>query len=121
MAPKQQPGPGQVVARQTRDGHSLVIDVVGRLGFDLHRQFRQSYEKQPKRYKRYAVNLKQCDSIDSTGLGMLLMLKDFAGLGKEGLLLVHCREEVAQVLKYASFDELFTIQSSSQPRSSAHP
>ncbi len=121
MAPKEQPGPGQVVARQTRDGHSLVIDVVGRFGFDLHRQFRQSYEEQPKRYKRYAVNLKQCDSIDSTGLGMLLMLRDFAGLGKEGLLLVHCCEEVSQVLKYAGFDELFTIQRSSPPRRATPP
>ena len=106
----QTPSPGVVEARETSDGHSLVIDVVGRLGFDMHRDFRRAYEEQPKRYRRYAVNLKQCVSIDSTGLGMLLLLRDFAGLDKEGLMLVHCSSEVANVLTYASFDELFTIQ-----------
>ncbi len=107
---KSKPKIGQVTARQTSNGHSLVINVVGRLGFDIHREFRHAYEKQPKRYQRYAVNLQQCISIDSTGLGMLLMLRDFADVGKENLLLVHCTADVAQVLKYASFEQLFTIQ-----------
>lgn len=101
---------GEITARPTSNGQSLVIDVVGRLGFDQHRQFRRSYEKQPKRFNRYAVNLQRCTVVDSTGLGMLLLLRDYTGLEKENLLLVHCSSEVGHILRYASFEELFTIQ-----------
>lgn len=101
---------GEITARPTSNGQSLVIEVVGRLGFDQHRQFRRSYEQQPKRYSRYAVNLRRCTNVDSTGLGMLLLLRDYTGLEKENLLLVHCSPEVGHILRYASFEELFTIQ-----------
>lgn len=103
----------KVNARLTANQRGLVIDVVGRLGLDIHREFRQSYEQSP-RCERYAVNLQRCLGIDSSGLGMLLILRDFAQVEKSNMLIVNCPERLGKLLGMAKFDQLFTIQNLSQ-------
>lgn len=98
-----------VQTRLTANNQGLVIDVVGRLSLDIHRQFRQSYESSPK-CERYAVNLQRCAGIDSSGLGMLLILKDFAAVSKSNLMIVNCPIRLGKLLGLARFDRLFTIQ-----------
>ncbi len=99
-----------VNARLTANNKGLVIDVVGRLGLEMHRQFRHSYESSP-RCERYAVNLQRCAGIDSSGLGMLLILKDYASVSKGNMLIVNCPSRLGKLLGLAKFDHLFTIQS----------
>ncbi len=102
-----------ITARHTANGRGLVIDVIGRLGLDMHREFRQSYESSPP-CERYAVNLQRCAGIDSSGLGMLLILRDFAAVDKSNMLVVNCPSRLGKLLGIAKFDRLFTIQNLSQ-------
>ena len=101
---------GEVHSRTTSNNKGLVIDVVGFFNVSCLSAFRQTFENKEV-FGRYAVNLQQCKGIDSSGLGMLLMLRDFSRLEQENLLITHCPPEVHNVLRYAKFDELFTILS----------
>jgi anti-anti-sigma regulatory factor len=95
--------------RTTSNNKGLVIDVAGFFNVSCLNQFRCAFESQPRHFPRYAVNMQQCRGIDSAGLGMLLLLRDFSKLDPDNLLITHCPPEVHQVLRYANFDQLFTI------------
>jgi len=48
--------------------------------------------------------------LDSSALGMLLLLKERAGAAGKDLALVQCKDTVRQVLEIACFTKLFTIR-----------
>jgi len=100
---------GRVVVNTTSNGKGLIIGIIGRFNLELHKKFRKVFEEQPRRYERYAVNMQHCTGIDSAGLGMLLILRDFTQLSREDLRLIQCPADVRQVLNYANFEQLFTI------------
>ncbi len=99
---------GDIRSRLTSNNKGLVIDVDGYFTVNCLEEFRSAFEAHPP-MQRYAVNLQQCLGIDSSGLGMLLMLRAYSKLVPKDLLVTHCPETVQNVLKYAKFDQLFTI------------
>ena len=94
---------------QTSDYKGLVITVTGQFNLELHRDFRKAFEAEGRNFERYAVDLRDCTGMDSAGLGMLLILRDHAGLGKDDLVISGAGSSVRQVLSFANFDQLFTI------------
>lgn len=104
-----EPVPKRVIARPNSSHKGLVIEIVGAFNMDIRREFQAAYEGQSDKYQRYAINLKNCTSLDSTGLGLLLVMRDYIGLSKEEILIIHCSPPVRQVLDYANFGELFKI------------
>ena len=91
------------------NGEGLMIEVIGYFSLDLHNDFRRAYEDAGKVFRRYAINMQRCEGISSVGLGMLLLLKDYAQLDRDDLLIIHCPPAVRNVLNYSSFDQIFTI------------
>ena len=57
----------------------LVINVAGRFDFSAHLDFRNAYEDLERRPQSYAVDLADATYLDSSALGMLLLLRDHAG------------------------------------------
>lgn len=101
---------GRVTAYQSKSGAGLVIKVSGDFALDIASDFRRTYEDQRRQYKSYAVNLADCTSISSAGLGMLLILRDFAQVPKNDLVIVNCSQEVRETLKISGFTDIFNIQ-----------
>jgi anti-anti-sigma factor len=100
---------GRIDVRPSDDGEILEICVTGVLGLDLYREFRAAYVHQLEHFTRYCVNLRGCEHIDSSGLGVLLILRDYTGLDRERLTIAECSPEVRRLLSFASFEQLFTI------------
>lgn len=99
---------GEISSRATSNNQSLVINVEGYFNVNCLDEFRRSFESGDV-FQRYAVNLQACQGIDSSGLGMLLMLREYSKLEQNNLLITHCPREVKNVLECAKFDQLFTI------------
>ena len=57
------------------DGQGLTIAVSGRFDFSAHKDFRRSYEDCEKDLKQFTVDLKEATYLDSSALGMLLLLR----------------------------------------------
>lgn len=91
------------------DGRA-VIQLQGRFDFNAHREFREAVESAlASSAKEIHVDLGGVDYLDSSALGMLLMLRDKAKGGGREVSLAKCTGAVKQVLDIANFGKLFRI------------
>jgi anti-anti-sigma factor len=87
------------------------IRLTGRFDFNSHREFRECVDGalQDANAKEVVVDLAAVDYLDSSALGMLLMLRDKARAAGKTTTLSNCRGAVKQVLDIANFGKLFQI------------
>jgi anti-anti-sigma factor len=92
-----------------RDG-KIVIVLQGRFDFNAHREFRESVEQAVKESAgAIQVDLAGVDYLDSSALGMLLMLRDKAKGASKEVVLANARGSVKQVIDIANFGKLFSL------------
>jgi len=94
------------------EGSTGRLVLVGQFDFNMHKDFRQASQEllDNPEIQEIAVDFDQVPFLDSSALGMLLLLKERASLQKKSLLLVNCHDTVQQVLEIACFNKMFTIQ-----------
>lgn len=92
-----------------RDGSTAIV-LQGRFDFNAHREFRDATDLALKETAPdIKVDLAGVDYLDSSALGMLLMLRDKArGVGKS-VTLVNASGPVKQVIEIANFGKLFVL------------
>ena len=88
-----------------------VILLTGRFDFNAHREFRAAYEPliADAAVLGVTVDFSGVDYLDSSALGMLLMLRDKLGGANKEIILTGVRGNVKQVLDIANFGKLFQI------------
>lgn len=91
------------------DGKVLSISVTGRFDATSLDDFRRSYESSDN-VQQYQVDLKETIYLDSSGLGMLLVLRDFAGGDKAQISIANCSPVVKKIFSISNFNQLFDIQ-----------
>jgi anti-anti-sigma factor len=96
-----------VISYQTEGGRKAIIEVHGRFDFRLHREFRLAYEH-AEGARQYWVDLRQATHIDSSALGILLLLRDHAGDSKDDVCIA-AHGEVLKVIQMANFQDLFDV------------
>ena len=91
------------------DGQELTIAIQGRFDFGAHQVFRDAYERVDGTPKRYQVDLQGTTYLDSSALGMLLLLRDHAGGDHAQIRLLNCNGDVRKILAISNFEQLFQI------------
>jgi len=99
-----------ITTTSSPDGNELTIHVQGRFDFSTLQHFRNSYEKHSKKPAAYIVDLKESDYLDSSALGMLLALRDYAGGDTAKVKIANCNPDVKKILVITKLDELFTVE-----------
>lgn len=100
-----------VTSELSQDGQQLTIFITGRFDFASHQAFRSAYEAPtltPSDKLSYVVDLKGTNYLDSSALGMLLLLRDHAGEHSK-IRLVNCSADVIKILTISNFSKLFPI------------
>jgi len=92
------------------DGKELTIKITGRFDFSAHQEFRQVYENASTDIANYVVDMEEATYLDSSALGMLLLLRDHAGGDNSSISIVNCNSDVKKILTISNFGQLFTIQ-----------
>lgn len=92
------------------DGAELVIAIEGRFDFSAHQDFRRCYEDLSAAPQSYCVDMRDTTYLDSSALGMLLLLRDHAGGDSSSVKIVNCSPDVKKILTISNFEQLFTIQ-----------
>ncbi|SMC20537.1 anti-anti-sigma factor [Andreprevotia lacus DSM 23236] len=84
----------------------------GQFDFSAHREFRQVCETliANSSVREVLIDFQNVNYLDSSALGMLLLLKEKIGAANKSLALVNCRDTVKQVLEIACFGKIFTIR-----------
>lgn len=91
--------------------NKAVLALSGRFDFNTHREFREGYESLLKSpgVQTLEINMGSVDYLDSSALGMLLLLKDRAVSCNIQLQITQTTGTVRQILEIANFDKLFSI------------
>jgi len=88
----------------------LTIKIQGHFDFSAHQEFRDAYEKSPGDSKGYVVDMKEATYLDSSALGMLLLLRDHAGGDSSSIEIINCNPDVKKILTISNFEQLFVIK-----------
>ena len=89
-----------------------VIAVAGRFDFSVHAEFRNAYERLLKTggSPNITIDLAGTGYVDSSALGMLLILRDRLGCDSARQRIINCPGSVMDIFRVANFDQLFDIQ-----------
>lgn len=92
------------------DNQTLIIKIEGRFDFSTHQAFRDAYEQGGEKFDSYVVDLSEATYLDSSALGMLLLLRDYAGGDNASIAIENCNKDVRKILTISNFEQLFTIR-----------
>lgn len=105
----------RVSAELSDSGDALTIRVSGNFDFNMHRDFQRAYQNLSSCPTHYCIDLSETRHLDSSALGMLLLLRDHC-LGEGGdcsqcrVELTNANEHVGRILAVSNFDKIFTIR-----------
>ena len=91
---------------------AAVIHLTGRFDFSGHREFKQCCEAALARpeVRRIDVDLDAVEYLDSSALGMLLLLKEQADARALPVALLNCAGMVKEILDVANFGVVFSMR-----------
>lgn len=83
------------------------VNIIGNLDFSSYSSLYQQIQDIPKTTS-LTVDLKNCDDIDSSGLGMLLLIRDKLR-GQALITIENANAMILEKLEISKFDQLFRI------------
>jgi HptB-dependent secretion and biofilm anti anti-sigma factor len=92
------------------DGNRVTIAVSGKFDFQLYDDFRSSYAATAGEGVAYTVDLAETEYLDSSALGMLLLLREHAGGEGADIEITRTSSEVRRILDVANFSKLFRFE-----------
>jgi anti-anti-sigma factor len=92
------------------DKRKIEIRIAGRFDFSLHQHFRDSYINCTEKNVEFTLNLSETTYMDSSALGMILLLKDHAESHSGKITILKPSESVNKILEIAQFHRLLSIE-----------
>ena len=92
--------------------HQARIRLSGRFDFNSHREFKQACDGPLTELAvgEVVVDMGAVEYLDSSALGMLLILRDRGTASNKRIVIENCAGAVDEVLRIANFQKLFTIR-----------
>lgn len=91
-----------------KDGKTLILTVEGRFDESLHRAFREAYAAYAPDL-HYVVDLSRVEQLDSSALGLILLLRSHAGGDAARVTLRGVPDGARGLLELSRFDKLFEM------------
>ena len=88
----------------------ITIAIEERFDFSIHQLFRDAYTTCNEKGSKFTLELSKTSYMDSSALGMILLLKDHADKISGKLTIVNPNETVNKILEIAQFHRLMTIE-----------
>jgi len=98
-----------IEVKKSSDGKEVIIYLDEQFDFAHHKDFREAYRNEPANL-RYRINMARARHLDSSALGMLLLLKKHAGGDAADVILEDVPGEIREVLEVANFHKIFTLR-----------
>jgi anti-anti-sigma factor len=99
-----------VHSKTLNDGKQHIISIEDRFDFSLHQHFRDAYGQNTQKDVTYILDLSKTEYMDSSALGMILLLKDHVQLNSGQLIISKPNDTVKKILEIAQFHRLMTIE-----------
>lgn len=88
------------------------MEMSGRFDFNMHRAFREAYDPVLSKggIQSLEIDMGRVEYLDSSALGMLLLLRERAQTARVSVVLCRPSSAVMQILEIANFNKLFGIR-----------
>jgi anti-anti-sigma factor len=97
----------RLLKQKSSDGKEITISLPEKFDFQLHREFREAYERNDA--KSLVLDMNKTQFMDSSALGMLLQLKEYTDKKNGKISIKNASKNVLQIMQIAHFDKLFTV------------
>jgi anti-anti-sigma factor len=95
-----------ITGEKKGDG-SVTLHISGRFSFACYADFHAAISETST--PRYTIDLSEAEYLDSSALGMLLLLRERVGNDASRVSISGAKGQPSEVLKLANFGRLFTI------------
>ncbi|MEK6747971.1 MAG: STAS domain-containing protein [Pseudomonadota bacterium] len=92
------------------DGKSVTIKIDGSFDFKLHREFRDAYSQNKGASIKFVVDLSNTTYMDSSALGMLLLLREHVGGDASRVMIVNRNPDIKKIFEISNFHQLFEFK-----------
>jgi anti-anti-sigma factor len=99
-----------VKKKVSEDKKNIEISIDGRFDFSLHQNFRDAYINCKEKNSVFTICLLNTTYMDSSALGMILLLKDHAENYSGKVVISKPSEGVNKILEIAQFHRLLSIE-----------
>lgn len=99
-----------IISTASASSNTVTIKVTGNFDFSLHSEFRNSYRNHNEASMTYMIDLSEADYMDSSALGMLMLLKEHAEATGGSVVILKPSEKILRLLTTVKFEKLFKIQ-----------
>lgn len=89
-------------------GKECTIQLPKRFDFSVQSSFRKAYENAAPS-SHFIVDFYNAEYMDSSALGMLLLLREYAGGDLAQITLKNCCADIINILEISNFQKLFAI------------
>lgn len=100
-----------LITHTSDDSRVVTISVQERFDFSVHQHFREAYANCNDNSTEFVLDLAKTTYMDSSALGMILLLKDHAEKLSGSIKIINPSESVRKILEIAQFHRLMTIDS----------
>lgn len=97
-----------ITGNVTDGGKTVSISINGRFDFNIHHDFRNIYRNE-KSDAAYKIDMSGTEYIDSSALGMLLLLREHAGNENANITITGCNNDIKKIFAISNFEKLFNI------------
>jgi len=95
------------ITTTTNNGITRII-IDDKFDYSVHNDFRAAYKDTPVG-TQFIIDMNRTTYVDSSALGMMLLLREHSGENAEKISIVGCNPEVKQILVMSNFKHLFNI------------
>jgi len=97
-----------ITVTKSSDGKTITVNLPSEFDFRSHRDFRETH-KDADSTAQYILDFSVTEHIDSSALGMLLLMREGLGNDDARVKLINCRPNIKKLLEMASFHQLFDV------------
>ncbi len=87
----------------------LTIHIAGEFNYGAREKFRESYVNEPAD-SHYVIDFSDATGLDSSALGMMLMLRTHAKHRADDITITNCNQTIRKLLELAQFHKLFRME-----------
>lgn len=98
-----------MIVHHDSDNDCLTLQLGERFDFSIHRDFHDACLGNGTAARSYVIDLGEVTRMDSSALGMLLLLREHAGADRADIRIVNAGNELRGTLRVAGFDKLFVL------------
>ncbi len=99
-----------VTVQQLNDKNTVQIAISQQFDYSLHQKFRDAYRNQQRSGTTFRINLSRATYMDSSALGMILLLKEHADKLTGSVVIEQPNDAVRKILAIANFNHFVTIE-----------